>query len=405
MCSLEVLDEEEISRLQDLVLNVASVDINCTDLTGQTPLMLICQYNQTESYKQCFDTIFKRDDINVLIQNGEGLNALQLLCLCNSENASIQVVKKLVESGINVNNVEMTGNNALHCLCSNTSVCVQRCDELIEVALFLIRCGIDVQAKTHLGDTALTLLFNYSKKKHLVKMASLLAVDHKLDVNHQNGSGENALHLLCQTSSDIGQFMAASRLLIECGIHVQAETKKGDTALSLLCRHFEGPKLRERVHYLAIEQKMDVKHTNLKGENALHCLCINETTEMEDLVAVAQLLINEGADVNAKTKNGAGNALHYVCRMKRCSVVLVRLLIDSGIDVGARDIEGDTPLHQLFRYSDGDENLIILVKMLVNAGVDVNARPLSELSVTNLIWKRHDQLKKAAEIIQFLVTC
>ena len=84
--------------------------------------MLICLYNQTESFKECFESIFKRDDINVNAQNGEGLSALHLLCLCNSENASIQVVQKLVGSGINVNVVDLTGSNALHCLCTNTSV-------------------------------------------------------------------------------------------------------------------------------------------------------------------------------------------------------------------------------------------------------------------------------------------
>ena len=116
------------------------------------------------------------------------------------------------------------------------------------------------------------------------------------------------------------------------------------------------------------------------------------------------LIHNKDIDVNAKTKNGKDNVLHYACRQKRCQVNLIRLLIESGIDVGARDAEGDNALHQLFRYSDDDENLIVLVKMLVNAGVDVNARPLSELSVTNLILKRH-QLKEASEIIQFLVAC
>ena len=348
LCASPSLDDEEVERLRDLLRDVKSVDVNHTDLSGRSPLMLLCQCNHSESFKRCFEILFGSENYtNAAIKNGEGVNALHLLCLCNSANVSVDVVQQLISHGIDVNEVEVAGNNALHCLCANKS----DTQEFVNVARHLISCGINVQAQTLKGDTALTLLFQYSNKEYVLEMAHLLALEHNVDVHHQNANGENAFHLLCQTSADIGQFIASARLLIERGIEVSSTTGKGDNGLTLLCRFFRGENLAQAVHFLVIENKMNANHTNAKGENALHYLCANPSENTRDFADVARLLMDHGVDVNTKAGNGTDNALHYICRLKHdTSLDLFLLLIDYGIDIGARDCQGDSALHHLCRY-------------------------------------------------------
>ena len=167
LCASPSLDDEEVDRLRDLLRDVKLVDVNHTDLSGRSPLMLLCQCNRSESFNRCFQILFESENyINAAIKNGEGVNALHLLCLCNSENVSVDVVQQLVSHGIDVNEVEVAGNNALHCLCANKS----DSKDFVNVARYLINSGIDVQAETLNGDTALTLLFQYSNKKYVLEI-------------------------------------------------------------------------------------------------------------------------------------------------------------------------------------------------------------------------------------------
>ena len=249
MCSLSSLEDAEIGRFRELVLDVSSVNVNCTDLTGRSPLMLLCQQcNHGESFKRCVEILFKRDDIDPTIENEEGANALHLLFTFNSENASIDVVRQLVQNGVDVQVVDTFGNNILHYLVANTA----DCEDLAKITRFLIECGIDVQAKTLKGDSVLNLLFQLSNKKHVVETAYLFLLN-KVDINQQNEKGENAMHRLCQTSSDVEQFADVLRLLFLCGADLSVETERGDYAFTLL-RHF-GEDLFEAIDLLLTESK------------------------------------------------------------------------------------------------------------------------------------------------------
>lgn len=82
-------------------------------------------------------------------------------------------------------------------------------------------------------------------------------------------------------------------------------------------------------------------------------------------VAVIQELLDTGVDVNAKD-TGFKSPLHWVAA---ADPEMIRLLITAGADVNARDALKRTPLH--FVSATGSaENIIILL----NAGADVNAR-------------------------------
>ncbi|KAF8545004.1 ankyrin repeat-containing domain protein [Trichophaea hybrida] len=82
----------------------------------------------------------------------------------------------------------------------------------------------------------------------------------------------------------------------------------------------------------------------------------------EDIV---RLLLDGGADVNAKTKSDK-TPLHRASRYGRA--VIVRLLLDGGADVNAKDRGNESPLHGA--SLNGHE---AIVRLLLDGGADVNA--------------------------------
>ena len=82
--------------------------------------------------------------------------------------------------------------------------------------------------------------------------------------------------------------------------------------------------------------------------------------------AVATLLLDRGADPNAKGINGH-TVLHWAAA--REEIDLAQLLIDRGADVNARDGWGSTPLHWATRRAIGAE----MASLLVESGADVTA--------------------------------
>ncbi|KDQ11085.1 hypothetical protein BOTBODRAFT_114842 [Botryobasidium botryosum FD-172 SS1] len=107
----------------------------------------------------------------------------------------------------------------------------------------------------------------------------------------------------------------------------------------------------------------------------MHVLCCRDVTS--DLYALSQvfgILLDAGADVNAKDMHGH-TPLHYACHRswheEGLIPSLVSLLVSAGADVSASDNpEGFTPLH-LAVLCHYDPNIADI--MLV-AGADINTR-------------------------------
>jgi ankyrin repeat protein len=92
--------------------------------------------------------------------------------------------------------------------------------------------------------------------------------------------------------------------------------------------------------------------------------------------------LKKGADVQAKDKNGFSAMTHAALSRKNKSILepIIRLLIETGIDVDSNDSDGRTPLSNLVDSCWLDRELQI-VRLLLENGADSNSSDNSGRSV------------------------
>lgn len=75
-------NEAQIDELRLLVIE-ENANINYTNRKGSSPFMLLCNNNESDSFLTCFNIFMERDDLDVNIRNGQGLDASLILCKYN----------------------------------------------------------------------------------------------------------------------------------------------------------------------------------------------------------------------------------------------------------------------------------------------------------------------------------
>ena len=115
-------------------------------------------------------------------------------------------------------------------------------------------------------------------------------------------------------------------------------------------------------HWTAFLDKMEINDDDREGADntPLHAAALSNA------YAAAEVLIRNGADINAKDDDG-GTPLHAAAVANACAVAEV--LIQNGADINAKDDDGLTPL-----YAAALSNAYAAVEVLIQNGADINAK-------------------------------
>ncbi|WP_424947182.1 ankyrin repeat domain-containing protein [Candidatus Spongiihabitans sp.] len=131
--------------------------------------------------------------------------------------------------------------------------------------------------------------------------------------------------------------------------------RDGDTPL-----HYAAANDADKIATLLIQKGADINAKNGPGDTPLHF------TAWNDAGKVAALLIKKSADINAKNKYGE-TPLHGAARDDAGKVAA--LLIQKGADINAKNDDGATPLH-LTAWLDAGK----VAALLIQKGADINAK-------------------------------
>ena len=249
------------------------------------------------------------------------------------------VCRVLIDAGADLHTKDEDGCLPLHSACDSGA---------LDVVKMLVEAGAEVRAKSDDGETSFTMAAAHG---HTETVCYLLGLP-DVDVNHGNF---NALQ--CAAMNGHTEVV---RVLIDAGADIDIKDNyDGCSPLHYAC---ESESL-ESVKML-VRAGAGVRATNHRGETclvrAVHAAHYGDTEILRYLVCLPEV------DVNYR-QGGNCTALHYAVDEKPRTDV-IQVLIDAGADIDAKNSEGRSPLHSACASGELD-----VVKMLVEAGAGVRA--------------------------------
>lgn len=217
------------------------------------------------------------------------------------------VAESLIEAGADVNARDRDGATSLQrAIAAGTDSPSEQAPRLAFVKLLLDR-GADVNLADQQG---LTPVHVAAAKGRIEILASLAKAGASLTVQDQHG--RTALHTAAMSNQvDVIEW------LVEQDADVAKKDKVGETPLHVAARRFRGDAVES---LLALGAAVDARNAN--GATPLHLTAVAgpEELEVDRLMArVADVLLRQGADVNAVDKDGH-TTLYYARARNRTAL-------------------------------------------------------------------------------------
>ena len=124
------------------------------------------------------------------------------------------------------------------------------------------------------------------------------------------------------------------------------------------------------------------KHANIRAQDVSGNSCLSFAVGFNHLnaQAIAAMLLAQGVDVNAH--NFLGETPLITAADSQVNPALIKLLLDHGADVSARDPNGETAFFKfiLSNHKFDDPAVLQITKILFDAGADVNDKDINGIT-------------------------
>ncbi|KAH9012608.1 ankyrin repeat-containing domain protein, partial [Lactarius deliciosus] len=323
---------------------------------------------------------------NLLLEHGAHAHVRGNPPLCYaiefSDNARVHAVQFLLTHGAHVNAGQNSLRTPLH-LAADVG------DS--EVARILLEHGADVDLRDNYGQVPLHLV---STSKHEFRrdeggersIVAQLLVEHCADVNARNKNGTTPLH-----SASYHWRFEIARLLLKHGANANALNVQGRNPMHELSRrnpiYSYADRPRERPSGVKLQNVLGVANLLLEYGVDVNALDKDHSTPLHfassyGVLELARILLDHGAKADAENALGQ-TPLHLASQNESFSCEdanIARLLLELGADVNARDRDSATPLH--FAYSHGNFEIALV---LLDHGAEVNAQNIDGQTPLHLV--------------------
>ena len=357
----------------------AGADIEARDSLGSSPLLVACENGNIAKVKMLVeagasvrDTGNKKETcLTLAAENGHTETVRYLVGLPEVDvehevenvtalNRAVteghsDVVQVLIDAGARIEAKYRLGWTPMLAACYKGNLIIVK---------MLVEAGASVHSTDYTKETCLTLAAGYGHTETVRYLVGLPEVE----VNEKARNKHTALHsavsrghpdvvqLLIDAGADIearnnfghSPLLVASskgklsivKLLVKAGAELCA-TDYRDTCLTLAAGYGH----TETVRYLAGLQDLDVNHAEHGDFTALHNAVYgvhwHYSGVPEGYPDVVQVLIDAGADIEAKDDMGRSPLLHACCKG---NLGIVKMLVEGGASVRATDNESETCL-------------------------------------------------------------
>ena len=197
-----------------------------------------------------------------------------------------------------------------------------------------------------------------------------MLLDHGADARAQNVDSWTPLHQLSPSVIDYYDYTMVSltvQLLVERGTDVNAQDKDQETPLHIACYRgdFEAA-------LVFLDHSAELSLQNAYGQIPLHR--VSQPFPFYKTGDVVRLFLECGVDVNARDK-AQDTPLHLAS--SKWWPVTVQVLLDHGAEANARNADGQNPLHRVpqLQYYHSPHGANIVMQLLKHeTGSDVNAQ-------------------------------
>ena len=291
--------------MQKIALSII-LSISCFCLNAQIPSSKIFEAVKNNDLKQVRSLLDQRADPNSVDEDGDHLLLYATLY------SSVECVQLLIENGSNVNAKNRLDETAL----------MWSVHDPAKMKL-LMQHGADINAKAKTGNTPLLIACVGHGKYDAVK----LLIDKGADVLSVNNKKENALI----RASQFGDTATIS-LLLRKGIDINALSQDSTTALINAILNANKP-----VIFQLLNRGANTEIQSFFGLTSLSFAAIFTDAE----VVKAILKRTKKADA---PDYGGNTALMYAGYNEYDDVEMIQALLDNGADVNAKSKDGATPL-------------------------------------------------------------
>ena len=325
-------------HIVEALLNLG-VDVKATDWLGQTALFAAVEYGNVEVVQALLN-----HGVDVNVTDKKGQTALFGASGCQTvwgtfrrpgnakdvQNGIIEIVDSLLKLGANPSTVDNTGNSSLFYTAQHIMNGVSS-DTVIKIIKLLMTHGASADVRNVAGETLLLHYLSYLRMKNITRdsVHTLITVcqflvESKVDINVRTHSGNTPLHLW------------ASLPYPELTTEEDDDPSATDTASFINSICFPADETLTVLSHIAQVSVMNEEESTVEDDDLNTA---DTASSLESILGdMATRLLSHGAKVNAANDDGE-TPLHMAQTWNAA-----KFLLDKGALPNARDLHGNTPL-------------------------------------------------------------